>query len=479
MTNQLSGTGRKSISEKHENFLEIEEGFDAFDVRIDGVPVWERIRFSVHQNLLFPEQNEPSETSGVDSIVEKIGPLGLLLRNIFIRNPFACGEHDVLFFGHSRRKQLEDGYWWDIYCDPVHRQLDIDYIHFEGPFNDNHRTPARTERLRYLDLIKFSASIQRNLGLVDVTIPFSQRRTLRSIGQEIARQFSVDISIVELARRELSIRRSLKWLYVELLKRANPEIAVLVTSYARETFIEACQELDITVVELQHGVIHEYHCGYSYPGYRTKEAFPDYLFTFGEFWNDAVAFPVQQNRIIEVGYPYLEMQSDRYDDVASHAQVLFISQQMIGKSLSKMAVDAADRIEEDVVYKLHPEMMENWKSRYPWLRDSAVTVVGDDGPPLYELFATSTVQVGVGSTALYEGLNFDLPTYLVSLPGIEYVRPLLDGGYATAVGSADELVDAVNSEAQPSVDSNRFFSDDAVNNIETHLQRIRSGVIDE
>ncbi|SDE99400.1 hypothetical protein [Halorientalis regularis] len=458
------------IVERHERFLELESEHDVFDVRVDEIPVWERVRFDVHQEVLFPTRDDGSGTGG--SLLDKLAPLKLWAKNVFVRNPFTAGDHDVVFLGHSRRKRLEDGYWWDIYFDPIHEGTDVDTLHLEPPFKSIHRTPARTEGLRYTDLIEFTGSIQRSLGLADVPLPSDSERRLEALERSIDRAFDVESRIRQRSRRQLAIRRSLKWLYRALLKRLDPEMVVLVTSYWRETFVEACRERGVTVVELQHGVIHKYHAGYAYPGDRTKAAFPDYLLTFGEFWNDAVEFPLPAERVIDVGYPYLEMRRDEFDHLEPKAQVLFVSQQTIGEPLSKIAVRVDEQVDREVVYKLHPSTVDDWRSRYPWLADSGVTVVAGETPSLYELFATSAAQIGVGSTALYEGLNFGLPTYLVDLPGVEYVRPLVTEGYATVVDSADELADALVTGAQSSVESDRFFADGAVENIETELRRI-------
>jgi hypothetical protein len=174
--------------------------------------------------------------------------------------------------------------------------------------------------------------------------------------------------------------------------------------------------LKIPVIELQHGTIHKYHFAYSFPGSRrTKRTFPDYLFTFGDFWKKCVEFPIKKDCIFSVGYPFLEKEAAKYFEVIKKNQILFISQGSSGKELSKFAVDVTNYsdLNYNVVYKLHPGEYHRWKREYPWLykeRDKIKIV--EESIPLYRLMAESKTQVGVSSTAIYEGLYFGLNTYI-------------------------------------------------------------------
>ena len=93
------------------------------------------------------------------------------------------------------------------------------------------------------------------------------------------------------------------------------------------------------------------------------------------------------------------------------------------------------------MYKLHPGEYDRWREAYPWLVDADIKVIDSSEPPLYELFARSSVQVGVASTAIYEGLTFDLETYIYDCQGWAVTKPLVADGAATLVASADELAD--------------------------------------
>jgi hypothetical protein len=237
--------------------------------------------------------------------------------------------------------------------------------------------------------------------------------------------------------------------------------------------IEVAKALEIPVVELQHGVINKYHKGYSYPGDREKEAFPDYLLTFGEYWNN-IEYPIPDEKVIVTGYPYFDMMKKKFEDVEEKNQILFISQGTIGEKLSQFAVELSKQIEDyEIVYKLHPGEFSNWQERYPWLEESEIEVLTNE-KQLYQLFAESKIQVGVYSTAIYEGLGFNLKTFLVDLPGIETMERLLDKKCCRKMNSAEELMENMEDEGDPEVDIEEFFKPNAKENIIEQLNRSKA-----
>lgn len=445
-----------------------------FDLRIDGVPVWERIRFDVYREINHQKGEGQAHSRVGESYRDYLRGFGLFLKNIIRKNPFLAGETDVAFFGHPRRKQGPDGYWWDLYCDPIHIACDVKSVHIESPYQLRHCTPARTKNIRYRELISYGGEIQQLLGLNEPSLTDAARGTLESAECAIDHRFSVDINLVERVLEELHERRSELWLYRRLLDRLNPELVVIVVSYSDETLIEACKERDIPVAELQHGVIHRAHFGYSYRGERTKEMFPDYLLTFGDFWNDKVELPLPDDRVISVGYPFLEKSIAQYDNVESTKQLLFISQGTVGERLSRFAMEVSQHpeMEYDIVYKLHPGEYDRWEENYPWLIEADFELVDSSDRQLYKMFAESSAQIGVGSTAVYEGLAFGLETYIYDCLGSDMLQPLVDEGSAELISSADELVSSLG-EGGGLFDREYYFTPNASERACEIIERLR------
>jgi hypothetical protein len=376
---------------------------------------------------------------------------------------------------------MDDGHWWDIYCDPIHESTDMDYLHVEEPFLNRHFRPARTDKLRYLDLIHYAGTLREELGLDRASPSDGERRTLHAIEERIRADFEIDVDVTGKALTKLHRHNAMIGLYDRFLARVDPDLVVLVAGSGKETFISACKQRGVSVAELQHGHISEYSIEYSFPGDRTKRTFPDYLLTFGEYWNHTDVYPTDPDNIIDVGYPYLEWSKERYSGVGSTDQILFMSQWMITPELSKFAVELAELIDDDrnIAFKLHPDEYDRWQEFYPWLVDSGVDVIGSDGPPLHRLLAESGVQVGVYSTTMFEGLYFGLETYVVELPGVEHLAPLIQGGDATLVDSPEQLGEALERPSTGTKATTEFFRDDSLDRtgrvIQDLLTEARSG----
>ena len=66
-------------------------------------------------------------------------------------------------------------------------------------------------------------------------------------------------------------------------------------------------------------------------------------------------------------------------------------------------------------------------------------IVDTDTPSLYTLLAQSCWQIGVYSTALFEGIALGCQLILVDLPGIEHMAPLLKTGRVQLVKTPEEI----------------------------------------
>jgi len=448
-----------------EEFLQMESKLGLFDESVDNdIYVWERIRRKVRNRLAKHLEDRQQAHTVHDSTTDDLRKTWQLVNNVFRRNTLLSDNKTILFYGHSRRKQMEDGLWWDIYTDPIIEQINQDYLLVESPYLASHKTPAKTQNIRYLDMITYADGVRNKLQLYN-NLDWEDREFFDKIEIELENRFGVTINVTELGKREILSRNTRLPLYRKALKRIDPEVVVLVVSYGKETFIEACQEKRIPVIELQHGVIHRGHFGYHYPGDRQKRHFPDYLLTFGKYWDDCVEYPIIEG-ITASGYPYLEQRREKYADVSSKDQILFISQGTIGEQLSKFAVEVNEHqgIDHEIIYKLHPGEYDRWQREYPWLIDTNINVIDGSEPPLYHLFAESSVQIGVYSTAIYEGLCFNLETYLYDCFNVENLDPLIDKGTAKRISSVNELHSLLG-QSSILFDREHFFMSNATKNV--------------
>lgn len=452
-------------------FFKFESQHNLHEWEIDDYPVWDRIRSEVGKQIMLQSNYGEPHTRPSHNIHNYLKVFRLWANNIISHNPFRAGSHDILVIGHPRRKKEFDNKWWDIYFDPI--DCDQDFLHTETAYQLRHHHEPKTESLYYLDFIRFSGSISDKIKFPPISFNKYDKEKISLIENSIKELFNAELDVTRLITSDYRKRWIRLKLYTKLLNRINPDLIFLVVSTNHHSLIEASKINNIPVIELQHGVIHDRHLGYSFPGDLTKSIFPDYLFIWGEFWRGNCTFPLPNERIISVGFPYMELMSRQYRDIRSDDQILFLSQGTIGEQLSKFAieVDQHPNIDQSIVYKLHPGEYDRWTVEYPWLVDASFEIIDNSNIPLYELFAKSSVQVGVNSTAMYEGLCFELQTYVLDCPGSQQLETLIESGAAELITSANELAMLMESN-KITFNRDYFFTPNASERICESIDRL-------
>ncbi|MCA8944466.1 MAG: hypothetical protein KDB80_18030 [Planctomycetes bacterium] len=454
-----------------DRFLEFEARHDLFARRFGDCPAWEFVRTEVHDRVLAATGSLDEKHATIDrSVRAHLREARGIAKSLVAHNPFLAGRSDLLFLGHPRRRREADGRFADPYCDPLIEALDPDALLVERPFHHRHAWPVRTRRIAHLDALALGAAGLRVLQRAPLRA--ADRREVDAIGSDLRRTFEIDLPLTSIVEAKLALRRAqLPW-WRMLLRRVRPRVMFVVVGYGNEIPIEACRSLGIPTVELQHGVISDQNLGYHFPHAR-KQLAPDYLFTFGSYWRSAAALPVPDERSFDVGFAHFDAIRAEARTTRREPRIVFVSQRSIGRELSRIAVEVARRTDAEVVYKLHPGELASWREDYPDLATSTVRVVDASGPDLYELFATSTVQVGVYSTALFEGLAFGLRTRVVRLPGHTALAGMVAAcEEAEFVDGADEIArtPVAPLPTPPNVDT--FFAPDAIRNARAALAAI-------
>lgn len=442
-------------------FFQLEKELNLFEWNINGVAIWEMIRFQIFsllmQNLQIYGQAHTQPESTLQSKIKKIFTS---LTHCFFKNPYFASQKKFLFVGHSRRKLQSDNLYWDIYCDYLIDLLGNDCLLIEPYYLNAHLMPAKTANLYYFDVFFLLNLINRKINKKKKKLNYINIQILQDLENKIYEKFHVRFNLKDLILNTLEQYYFLYPLYQKNIRKLSPKIIFVVVSYGdgNEILIAAAKSLCIPVVELQHGVISKYHMGYSFSEGFKKVSFPDYFFSFGSFWKDIVDFPIAKKKIYNIGYPYLEKSLHQYANVKKTDMIIFISQGTIGKKLSKFAVQLKKFVPNHIriVYKLHPGEYDRWRNEYPWLSESGIQVVDGQTPELYELFAQSKWQVGVYSTAIFEGLAFGCQTYLVDLPGVAYMDALINYGYAELINFPEEIIFQYESGQ---FNKNLFFAD--------------------
>lgn len=475
--------GNLSVEEAFEKFTQFEERLSLFDLEVNEVLFWERIRFHVFKNIfttkLMQEDNE--EIVSHQFPKKKIRNYALkadyLFQSIFQlkRNPLLSKKSDILILSSSRRKKLSDGKWWDVFTDYLVDELEYSSVSLEGPFGFQYLKPVKTRNLLYFAFIDLLVFMKRIWSVGKVKLSLEEKKLLDKITEEISLLFKVRINISKLVTNVLTIRKRIKPYYIKILRRIKPKMVLLVCSYGKEEFIEACKEQNIPTIELQHGVITRFHPGYSFKGKNARKiSFPDYLFTFGDYWKNSVTYPIEKKNIISVGHTELEILQKEYEYKEKRKQILILSQPFVGYELSKFAVELnkEKNLDYEIIYKLHPGEYTNWKELYPELDKSTLKVVDHTGKNIHELFSESMIQIGVNSTAIFEGLSYGLKTMIFKAPGYEYMQNLIETENAVLISSVKDFFDSLKKMKSKIFDTNLFFKRNSLKNITTNIKKI-------
>lgn len=470
-----------------DRFLRFEEERRLFDLRIRGVYFWSLIRFSVYMKV--QSQTEKLGTAHHrKSTLDMFGDVRLLtgtLWNCLRHNPLCLRkEKEILFYNHSRRV-LNDGYFECLYTDSIISALDVSSQSIELPYLMQHYKPAKTQHIVYADMLLVLAGICKR---------FMKKLSAQEAAEieSVFTSLSVELGVSLNAREWLY--RTADWInqailferyYEKILRRVKPKLIVETVSYdwAKQILNGTAKKLGIPTVELQHGTMGRDHVAYNFSSKRDLPYFPDYLFIFGDYWADVTRLPVGRRRIKAVGWPYYEnkLRAAHREKAAGLAKraILFLSQGTIGRELSRVAVDLAgmiDRGKVDLIYKLHPGEYNVWKTNYPWLDGSGVHVIDNNQHDLHHYFVQSNVQVGVSSTALFEGLGYGLQTIVFPFSGYERLMSLVENGSAYLAHNAKDLLLQVESERQQAgFDLDYYWKSNSLENCLTAIQEIIHG----
>ncbi len=419
---------------------ELERRFDLLDLRAGDVKIWQAARMAVYYELaqatgvLEPPQRAPQDKGTLRKVEQVLKMARAAVRRSPLTGP---ADLDAIIIESPRVRAVGDEVI-DIYTRGLARRFAEEGRRFLllDPSTEGGHPKTDDPHRRFLDGLELA---ERALTRIyRPSLGTDGRRRIREVEASVRKRLSVSVDLVSLLEGAFTRFRVRYRCFKPLLRRLRPRELYLVCSYGKMApIIRAAKELGIAVKELQHGTLSEYHLGYSFPDLETRgtlDYFPDMFLAWSDYWKRKIDWPLPEDRVIDFGFWYLEAQRHRYRHIDKHpGQIVVLSQGAVGRRLADAILERLPRFgDARIVYKLHPGEYDRWET-YDSLRALAardnVEVVTD--ADLYALFAASEHQIGVFSTALYEGMAFGLNTVLVDLPGIEYMADLLDQGIAT------------------------------------------------
>ncbi|MCS7168844.1 MAG: hypothetical protein RMI91_03830 [Gemmatales bacterium] len=410
------------------SFLHWEDRLGLFDYLDEGTPLWEYLRVPIflkcQEALGF---FSPTPTLTLAERFFHWHTIRDLAYAIVAANPWLAPSRPVIFWAIARRVYYQ-GRWWDPYLDLFLGEINDHYLYLERPEGGRRLGSVRRNSQYYTDWFAGASACTRRMirCFADKTINW-----LQIIEKSFRQVAKIHVPISELGMSYLIARKVCLWQYRRLLSRLRPRVCIIIAlNPAERALVEVCRRLGIVTAELQHGMIGPYDLTYTTPPGVIQKTFPDYLLTFGPYWRKYTPIPTPSENSLDVGFPFLQKIVTDGKRPIREPRILVLGQPGCSRELGQWAIRLAQAAPPGyrVIFRPHPA--ETLDVNQVQMFESYGIEVPSPQRPLYELLASSEIQVGVFSTALYEGLAFGLKTYIVPLPGYQYMRPLLERGWA-------------------------------------------------
>lgn len=453
------------------DFEKMEEPF--WDLKVKGIEFWHLVRMAIYEMVMesipgmgapHPDQQKGMSLARQLKLGVKLG-LGAVLRHPMIR--FRKGKDFLIVCAPGKTKYK--GKYIYTFLEPALEILDGNYNYLERPVLNGHKKDAGRKCLAYSDYMegkRFWNQMRRKY--------FMDTREMQVVDEIIAaieQTFSVKLDPQKVyARVNHNLTGYFTYYkeYDKLIKRFKPRSILETTHYeiAKMSLNKAAHEYGIKIYELQHGVM---NLQYEVPS--VDAYMPDELLTFGDYWNRFTSYP---GKMTAVGNAHLEECVNEMKTKVEVPTILFLSAGPVAKVLVRLALDMTRYCKEHginirIIYKMHPNEYQTWRTLHPQLIGSNVEVIDNNERDLYYYFSISTHQIGVSSTALYEGLAFHLKTIIYKAYRYDMMEDLISSGYAKLASNMEEVLELIMESETGELDLDSFWMQNAKENLRKAL----------
>jgi hypothetical protein len=277
-----------------EKLKDIEQRIDVNSIKYKDLTVWPVLRYYIC--VKYSANSSPIKP---DKTIFKS-----LLKNLFFgfRNYFK--KHDYLFLSSSDQRVIIENKYIDKSVDEIAQNLSSSWV-IESPVKGHYKknqlpsTPVSSKYPLYLltwliSKLMFTNKIQ---GVDRI--------------KEILNELNILVDYKSICKNHYAQYKTMLF----LSKWKKFKAAFIVCHYTNMGYIRALQELNIPVIEMQHGLIAKGHCAYNMYTPTDLSCYPNYLLTFGEqerFVFEKNNHFISPNKVIPVGHFYIDYISSEY-----------------------------------------------------------------------------------------------------------------------------------------------------------------------
>ena len=407
----------------------IEEKYPVDSIKLsDGTRIWNLLRIFIYLDM--EKQNTHSKKTNFKSpffiLKEGIRPLKIPKKKNII-----CG------FSSTESRKDYQGKFYDIYLDPLYDILGDNLTVFEWPDVSGYRRKyaSKIYSKNYVPMhIPIYTKAFWNIALYKFLklrkAPIKSEETLNEIIDFISKTYSVDKNVLKKNIYEfITIFYHIKSFLRKILKNISPKAVLIRCGYGRfpMALSQACRELNIPSIEIQHGLITDLHPAYTKSvKSENKDCIPEYLLTHGDVFTEMIKKGnlFDKNKVFTVGHFYLEkIKNEKMDTKASISHfkhnLLFTSQWILSEEIQDFVIRVAEllkklKLDIGIIFKPHPYE----KTDYTALSSHDNIILADKFEDIFRLFRKVDAHSTVYSISALEAMAFGKPNVFVDVCGL-------------------------------------------------------------
>jgi len=477
--------------------IELEYSVDSIKLK-DGTKIWNLIRILLYFYIQFKDSSSKEEQISFKTFLNQFGEL---LAPVKLSNR----KIDICGFSGTENRKLRDGKFYDIYLDPLYNILGDRLWVFEWPAQSGHRRKYQKKIFskHYIPMhIPLFSNTFWNIGFYKVLgrkkFYIKAEGVLKNIITRISQDAKVDKN--ELKNNiydAIAIFFYMKEFFIKIMRSISPKAVLIICGYGRfhMALSQACKELSIPSIELQHGIITKFHLGYIKTiKSENKDCIPEYLFTYGDFFSDIVRKGnlFDPDKVISIGFPYLEEFKESHVSkdyklkkfLSNYSTTLLITSQWTVSDEIKLFVKRLSKeldklkINIGIIFKPHPRDWRNHKDLEQY-QNIFLTSKYDD---IYVLLKMVDIHSTVYSTSGLEALAYGKPNIFIEVrkASMPEIIDIVDNRTSFIAVSSKEFInhlenivsnyESISKETQKQ--SEKFFKSNAKENFEKFLNTL-------
>lgn len=418
-------------------FLNLEKKYDLFKRKnSDNIYFWDISRYIIYNKIL----DKLDESNNNDNNIRKyfkfkwIRKFKNLIKNeIYLNWNLHYNDYKYIFYIASRYKD-SDGNYIDIASKNSMDILPDNKFVFES-YNDNLDNSYYSHLLNLKKKIKNPKSEDFRINEI-LNSNFNTNIDFNNIISELIKNYKIE-----------------KDFYSKIFTKINPEIVFFTQNGIQKGMISAANDLNIPIVEFQHGLINFNHLAYSYNdeiSYKHLNTLPKGFCLLADFWCKNVYYPVEIKKIIGNDHFFI----NKSDKEKQYLTIVFSSKH--SENLMDLTQKMLKKYTDKVFIKLHPNQKDEIEYIKNELKDYENGQVIFDERSMSELLEVSHSMITIVSTAVYEALQSETKVFIYKKQNYLEHKDVFDNKNVYLFNSIDKLFNNINNEYHKDSDNIYF-----------------------